>query len=234
MSNQAVKPKAGISLENKSYSLRRPNVDPKQQLQKAAEMYEQHFLQEMVKHMRSSVQKSDLIKEGMGEKIYSQQLDSEYVKSWVGRGGIGLQKLIYDQMIEKFGPAMGMVPKMKGPMKIDGMQNFKLNKSDESNNKIQYHLQQKTNNTLPIKEQTSIHMPWDGKLISKQAISNDTKALLVNHPFGLQSLWLSSNEVKTPNVGDSFLAGEEFMKMNLGEPGLKFEIRKFGLDQNLV
>lgn len=72
-------------------------------LRDAAKMYEGHFLNEMVKAMRSSVHHEDgLIKQNMGEKIFSEQLDQQYVQGWTNKGGVGLADLIYNQIKEKY------------------------------------------------------------------------------------------------------------------------------------
>ena len=74
-----------------------------QQLRDAAKMYENHFLGEMVKAMRTTVHHEDgLIKESYGEKIFAQQLDQKYVDGWADKGGVGLADLIYSQIKERY------------------------------------------------------------------------------------------------------------------------------------
>lgn len=70
--------------------------DPR--LMQAARMYEQYFLSQMVKGMRSTVSKSGLVQESMGESIYAEQLDAQYVQAWSERGGVGLAQLIHDHV----------------------------------------------------------------------------------------------------------------------------------------
>jgi flagellar protein FlgJ len=67
----------------------------------AAKMYEKYFLGQMMKAMRSTVAKSDLEKTSMGEGIYRDQLDDQYVDSWGERGGIGLADMIHDELVGK-------------------------------------------------------------------------------------------------------------------------------------
>lgn len=67
----------------------------------AAKMYEKYFLGQMMKAMRSTVAKSDLEKPSMGEGIYREQLDDQYVDSWGERGGIGLADMIHDELLGK-------------------------------------------------------------------------------------------------------------------------------------
>ena len=72
------------------------NVDPR--LMQAARMYEEYFLSQMVRGMRATVSKSGLINESMGESIYSEQLDAQYVQAWSERGGVGLAQMIHDHV----------------------------------------------------------------------------------------------------------------------------------------
>lgn len=67
----------------------------------AARMYEKYFLNQMVKAMRSTVKYSDLQKPTMGEEIYRDQLDDQYVDSWTNTGGIGLADMIHDELLGK-------------------------------------------------------------------------------------------------------------------------------------
>ena len=64
-----------------------------------ADMYEQHFIREMMKQMRSTVQESGFIKQNNAEKIFRGQLDDQYADQWGKAGGIGLSNLIHDHYI---------------------------------------------------------------------------------------------------------------------------------------
>lgn len=67
----------------------------------AARMYEKYFLNQMVKAMRGTVSYSDLQKPTMGEEVYRDQLDDQYVDSWTESGGIGLANMIHDELLGK-------------------------------------------------------------------------------------------------------------------------------------
>lgn len=67
----------------------------------AAKMYEKYFLGQMMKAMRSTVHRSELQPQSMGEGIYREQLDDQYVDTWGERGGIGLAEMIHDELIGK-------------------------------------------------------------------------------------------------------------------------------------
>lgn len=72
-----------------------------QRVLEAARMYEKYFLGQLTKAMRASVQHSELSKPSMGESIYREQLDDQYVDSWTERGGIGLAEMIHDELVGK-------------------------------------------------------------------------------------------------------------------------------------
>ena len=73
-----------------------PARDPR--VMEAAKMYEVYFLNQMMKAMRSTVSFSDQSKPSMGESIYREQLDDQYVDSWANQGGIGLAEMIHDDL----------------------------------------------------------------------------------------------------------------------------------------
>ncbi len=78
------------------------------QLREAAQMYEQHFLQEMIKAMRATVDHSGLIPESHAEQLFQQKLDHEYAEQWAQNGGIGLADMIYQQIKERIDSAGGL------------------------------------------------------------------------------------------------------------------------------
>lgn len=78
-------------------------ADQDAKLRDAAKMYETHFLNHMVKSMRSTVVHDDsLIKQNMAEKIFAEQLDNQYVDQWADKGGVGLADVIYNQIRDKY------------------------------------------------------------------------------------------------------------------------------------
>lgn len=73
--------------------------DPR--VMEAARMYENYFLNQMVRAMRSTVSFSDMTKPSMAEGIFREKLDDEYVQQWSQRGGVGLADLIHDELMAK-------------------------------------------------------------------------------------------------------------------------------------
>lgn len=80
-----------------------PSLD--QQLQKVAKMYEQQFLQEMMNAMKKTVDHSSVTEPSMAEKIYKDELYTQYAEKWVDSGGNGLADVIYKELKEKLIPA---------------------------------------------------------------------------------------------------------------------------------
>ena len=71
----------------------------KKKIKKLSEDFEAIFLQLMLKSMRDSVQKSGLINEGSGEKIFEEMLDGEYAKLMSSQTSSGLAEAIERQLL---------------------------------------------------------------------------------------------------------------------------------------
>jgi flagellar protein FlgJ len=96
-----VKIQNGISL--KPLSPEEAATKRDSELREVSKMYEAHFLNEMVKAMRKTVDDSDgLIKKNMAEKIFAEQLDNQYVEGWSNKGGVGIADMIYNQVKDKY------------------------------------------------------------------------------------------------------------------------------------
>lgn len=65
--------------------------------------FEAIFLEQMLRTMRSSVQKSGLIDGGNAEEIYRSMLDSEYAKLMAGQSSSGLAQMIERQLLQTMG-----------------------------------------------------------------------------------------------------------------------------------
>jgi flagellar protein FlgJ len=74
--------------------------DPKQAIRKTAEQFEAHFLQQMMKSMRDTVEKSDLV-ESNNMEMYQDLMDKEVAMKMVQRGGIGVANMLEKQMLKQ-------------------------------------------------------------------------------------------------------------------------------------
>ena len=70
-------------------------------VRETAEQFEAYFLQQMMKAMRQTVEKSDMVEQGSME-MYEDLMDKEISLQMVRRGGIGLADMLEQQM-HKFG-----------------------------------------------------------------------------------------------------------------------------------
>lgn len=66
---------------------------------KLSEEFEAVFTEIMLKSMRDSVPKSELIDGGNGEEIFRSMLDSQYAKDWAGQRRSGLAESIERQLL---------------------------------------------------------------------------------------------------------------------------------------
>lgn len=65
--------------------------------------FEAIFLEQMLKTMRSSIQKSGLVDGGNAEEIYRSMLDNEYAKLMSAQGSSGLSQMIERQLLQTMG-----------------------------------------------------------------------------------------------------------------------------------
>ena len=71
-------------------------------LRQTAKDFEAVFLFQMLKQMRSSVQKEDLFHGGMGEDMFTEMMDEELSKKMAGREGVGIAEMLYEQLSRQF------------------------------------------------------------------------------------------------------------------------------------
>ncbi|ABZ83112.1 conserved hypothetical protein [Heliomicrobium modesticaldum Ice1] len=70
----------------------------RQRLREACQEFEALYIHQMLKGMRSTVPKSDLIEEAPGRKIWESMLDEEYAKSMAKREEVGFAKMLYKEL----------------------------------------------------------------------------------------------------------------------------------------
>lgn len=71
--------------------------DPSKAVRKTAEQFEAYFIQQMMKSMRDTIEKSDLV-EGGNMEMYQDLMDKELSVSMAKRGGMGLADMMERQM----------------------------------------------------------------------------------------------------------------------------------------
>ncbi|WP_353238147.1 rod-binding protein [Limnohabitans sp.] len=71
--------------------------DPSKAIRKTAEQFEAYFIQQMMKTMRESIEKSDLV-DGGNMEMYQDLMDKEVSLSMAKRGGMGMADMLERQM----------------------------------------------------------------------------------------------------------------------------------------
>jgi len=166
-------------------------ADQDRKLREVAELYQRQFMQEMVKAMRGTVQESGLVKVSQAEKIYREQLDQNYVENWSKKGGIGLADLIYQQLVEKIGPQIGIkntLSKPQGPIPLGTSSNFTgMVKTTQSGSKTTIHYERDPQVGPQSPQPTEIKAPWGGSLLGTRKLQSDEYLLEMLHDNGIKS-----------------------------------------------
>lgn len=74
--------------------------DPEKAIRKTAEQFESFFLQQMMKEMRATVEKSEMT-DSQAMDTYQDLMDKEVALQMVRRGGIGLADMLEKQLIRQ-------------------------------------------------------------------------------------------------------------------------------------
>ncbi len=218
-----------IGKTNPAIALKQPLKDKtnrvtEEKLREVADLYENHFIREMMKQMRSTVHESGFIKQNNAEKIFRGQLDDQYADQWGKAGGIGLSNLIHDQLMEKFGEKLGLrapIEKPQGPIKLDhkavfsgavGQQQPKTIENEPVTFKFQ----------SPEQEQLELKSPWAGTLLDKKYMELDQMQFRIKHDNGLESLILTRGTGLGPeqklSPGDTIKAGQQLGWLSSASP----------------
>ncbi|UXR64924.1 rod-binding protein [Bdellovibrio bacteriovorus] len=216
---------SGVSLKR---MMGRPEQKPpEQKLREVSDMYEKHFLREMMKAMRSTVHEGGFIQSNQAEKIFKEQLDDQYVEKWGERGGIGLSNMIYDQLMNKFGVMMGIkapVAKPVGPLTMDEKSNYTAKPFQHPGKKqsVSYKFDVSPNagpsseaasasvsaDTAALPASAAVKAPWDGVLLGKRNLADDQTMVEIEHDNGLKSQLVFKGGLSKVSTGEKLQAGD--------------------------
>jgi flagellar protein FlgJ len=184
------------------------NEQKEAKLREVAEMYEKHFLREMVKSMRATVGDGGLIPKNQAEKIFSEQLDEQYVEQWGKKGGVGLADMIQDQLMQRFGEQMGLrfpTAKPQGPVALDAASRARLKDGVDqkakvlgfqtTSNREQKSVEFKMKDPSQLTREVS--PPWSGTLTQMDSGTDGEQVLGVDHGNGFRSLMKFKGELVT-------------------------------------
>lgn len=163
-----------------------------QQIDDVAKMYEKQFLREMVKAMRSTVSESELVPQSMGEKIYRGQMDEEYVEQWGNQGGVGLQDMIYDQIMNRYfnRPQSAKELGQQGPIQLsnrDIAKAFRVEGGRPQQTSVKVEV--KSDPTKP-QSAAQVQVPWDATLVTKTKLPDGKNAVVLDHGAGMRSTFI--------------------------------------------
>ncbi|MEN0058186.1 MAG: rod-binding protein [Bdellovibrio sp.] len=202
---------------------------PEQKLRDVSDMYEKHFLREMMKAMRSTVKEGGFVQSNQAEKIFKEQLDDQYVEKWGERGGIGLSDMIYKQLMDKFGTMLGLtapVAKPQGPIPLNAQSEYRA-RSFQHPGKTQalsYNIEraQLENN----KGDAAVTSPWDGVLLGKKTLADEQIMLEVEHDNGLKSQMVFKGGLSKLSTGQKLQAGETLGVLSSDAKSLYWTVEK--------
>jgi flagellar protein FlgJ len=232
--DDTVKIQNGISLVPPAPDAKLKEQDVR--LKDAAKMYETHFLNEMVKAMRSTVHNDDgPMKANFAEKIFSEQLDQQYVDGWANKGGVGLADVIYNQIKEKYygadhkdiqGIRQNMVPiaPQKSPIGIPSGGSIQMKTIPSENPKtLSYRFE------VPDAAGAGgfeVRTPMAGKLASVERLDQGWNLLKLDHGAGLSSEMTFPGQVTDSGVGQELKPGQRLGLLDPGRPVLAWNLEQ--------
>lgn len=219
----------GVTL--KPPSAEEATVQRDARLHEAAQMYEAHFLNEMVKAMRRTVDSDNgLIKRNFAEKIFSDQLDSQNVEKWVHRGGVGIADLIYDQIRERFGSggtggarihgALPLAPR-GGPVNLPAADAIKVKSipAADAGAALEYRFE--------VPQATGafdVLAPMGGRLAAAGPLSDGWQCVRLDHGPGLESEMTFPGRVAPIVVGQILASGQRLGEIESERPVLAWKL----------
>lgn len=199
---------------NPAYNLEKKGEVSKEKLREVADMYEKHFLKEMMKQMKATTSEgTGMFKKNNAEKIFQEQLDDEHAGQWNKQGSFGLSNMIYDQLMDRYGSQFGLkenLEKPSGPIELNQKKHDikDLNSADGFSIKIEAKSPEEASN-----ENQTVKNPWAGTLQSKELINDDHTLYKIKHDNGLASLitiqGAASEKTRFLSSGDYLQAGDE-------------------------
>ncbi|NLT94385.1 MAG: flagellar biosynthesis protein FlgJ [Clostridia bacterium] len=72
--------------------------DDAAKLMEACQQFESIFIHQMISQMRATIPEGGLLEKSTGEEIFQDMLDQQYAENISKAGGIGLAKILYDQL----------------------------------------------------------------------------------------------------------------------------------------
>src|SRR5690606_6509839 len=115
-----------------------------------------------------------------------------YVEQWSNVGGVGLGDLIYDQIIERFGPQQKQM-RPQGPIPMENQKTFEVdNRSDAQTGAMELRFKPQQKN-----EPLSVTSPWEGEILGSHTLDTGERALYIKHPNNMKSTFVFKGSLNT-------------------------------------
>jgi Rod binding domain-containing protein len=194
------------------------------QLKDASKMYEQHFLNEMVKSMRSTIHRDDgFIKPNMAENIFQEKLDQEYTDAWSKKGGIGLADMIYSQLHERIFPNKKDFSKPVGPLPLDKANHsfeIKVEKKNDGG-QVLFHGDASSS---PLVQPAPVQNPWKGRIQSMNSDLNGWNYATIEHSNHLRSQLAFQGSLAALKIGEDVEEGQAIGILSRENPTLRWDV----------
>ncbi|MFC1822936.1 peptidoglycan DD-metalloendopeptidase family protein [Thermodesulfobacteriota bacterium] len=213
-----------------------PEVQNQEKLKKACREMESIFTYELLKSMRRTVEKSDLLHGGREEEIYESFLDQELAKTMAG-GDNSLGAMLYDQLKrtlasqegDENGMSVGIHKRGQQPLwplKASVTSDFGWRK-DPINGQNRYHY----GIDLGAQEGSPVRAVLPGRVVTSDYREGYGNCVVLDHGHGFTSLY-GHNQTNTVKQGDWVRSGTPIAKVGSSGrstgPHLHFEVRRFG------
>ena len=207
----------------------RPTAEAQnKRLREASEMYERHFLNEMVKAMRKTVPEGQGVLPGsFAEKLYRDQLDQQYVQSWSKKGGVGLADMIYQQLQERILGGMRPIGKPKGPLPVSSPKGsaIQVEKVDTQKGAMNLWFEGKPG---PGEGRLPVTSPWSGSLVDAFQSDKGRAMMKIRHQDGVESILNYQGSILGLKSGQEVVAGQELGSVDPGAGKLVWTVTKNG------
>ena len=216
-----------------SLPVKNPAEERDKKLKEACKQFESIFTYEMLKSMRSSIQKCDLFSGGQAEEVYQSLLDQELSKKMAGNGSNSIADLLYQQFKQIDGingnTDAGSINDSSlpvWPLEAKITSSFGMRK-DPFTGKMKFH----EGIDLAANEGTDVKAVMAGRVQITDNQKGYGKVVVLDHGHGFTTLYAHNRDIMV-KAGDWVTKGAAIAKVgSTGRstgPHLHFEVRRDG------